>query len=72
MTHRSDETSSEQQIALHTLVGATDAAFCELMGIDVDRYWQYKTESIPRLKFSSQFDTWLKTGRPIDVDERIV
>jgi hypothetical protein len=54
-------------IPLHVLVSATDSVFCDQMGIDHDDYIKYKTESIPRLKFSSQFDTWLKTGRPIDV-----
>jgi hypothetical protein len=54
-------------IPLHVLVSATDRVFCDQMGIDHDDYIKYKTESIPRLKFSSQFDTWLKTGRPIDV-----
>jgi hypothetical protein len=54
-------------IPLHLLVSATDLVFCDQMGIDHDDYIKYKTESIPRLKFSSQFDTWLKTGRPIDV-----
>jgi len=52
---------------LHLLVGATDRAFCEQMGYDIHDYVAFKDKSVPRLKFSSQFDTWLKTGRPIDV-----
>jgi hypothetical protein len=52
---------------LHLLVGATDRAFCQQMGFDFEEYVMFKDQSIPRLKFSSQFDTWLKTGRPIDV-----
>ena len=52
---------------LHILVGATDQAFCEQMGFEYQNYTQFKDQSMPRLKFSSQFDTWLKTGRPIDV-----
>jgi len=52
---------------LHMLVGATDRTFCEQMGYDLQDYVAFKEESVPRLKFSSQFDTWLKTGRPIDV-----
>ena len=52
---------------LHLLVGATDQAFCEQLGYDYHEYVTFKDESVPRLKFSSQFDTWLKTGRPIDV-----
>jgi hypothetical protein len=54
-------------IPLHILVSSTDRVFCDQMSIDHVDYIAYKTESIPRLKFSSQFDTWLKTGRPIDV-----
>lgn len=54
-------------IPLHVLVSATDRVFCDQMSIDHADYIKYKTKSIPRLKFSSQFDTWLKTGRPIDV-----
>lgn len=52
---------------LHLLVGATDRAFCEQMGYDFQDYVAFKDSATPRLKFSSQFDTWLKTGRPIDV-----
>jgi hypothetical protein len=52
---------------LHLLVGATDEAFCEQLGYDYHEYVAFKDQSVPRLKFSSQFDTWLKTGRPIDV-----
>jgi hypothetical protein len=53
---------------LHLIVGATDRAFCEQMGFDFEDYALFKDQSVPRLKFSSQFDTWLKTGRPIDVE----
>lgn len=52
---------------LHLLVGATDRAFCEQLGYDYQDYVAFKEQSVPRLKFSSQFDTWLKTGRPIDI-----
>jgi hypothetical protein len=52
---------------LHAMVGATDPAFCKLMGLDMHAYLEFKQESAPRLKFSSQFDTWLKTGRAIDI-----
>lgn len=51
---------------LHLLVAATDRAFCQQMGFDLEGYVAFKKESAPRLKFSSQFDTWLRTGRPID------
>jgi hypothetical protein len=63
-----DDPSTRQLLPpLHLLVGATDRAFCEQMGFDFEEYVTFKDQSIPRLKFSSQFDTWLKTGRPIDV-----
>ena len=52
---------------LHVLVMADDKAFCEVMGVEVERFLSFKKEAIPRLKFSSQFDTWLKTGKPIDL-----
>jgi hypothetical protein len=51
---------------LHILVSSSDAAFCEHMGFDPDDFRDFQTQAIPRLKFSSQFDTWLRTGRPID------
>lgn len=53
---------------LHILAGASDDAFCRRMKYDYDTYMDFKKEAVPRLKFSSQFDTWLKTGRPIDLD----
>jgi hypothetical protein len=62
-----DDNDTAPVIPLHVLVSATDRVFCEQMSLDHADYIKYKTESIPRLKFSSQFDTWLKTGRPIDV-----
>jgi hypothetical protein len=62
-----NDNDSSPVIPLHVLVSATDLLFCDQMSIDHADFINYKTESIPRLKFSSQFDTWLKTGRPIDV-----
>jgi len=52
---------------LYVLVGTTDESFCERMSLNVNQYLLFKQEAIPRLKFSSQFDTWLKTGRPIEI-----
>lgn len=52
---------------LHLLAGCTDQSFCDSFGFEIDEFTSFKSDSIPRLKFSSQFDTWLKTGRPIDV-----
>jgi hypothetical protein len=52
---------------LHILVVATDQAFCTHFSFDMKDFLAFKADAIPRLKFSSQFDTWLKTGRPIDI-----
>eukprot|EP00429_Kryptoperidinium_foliaceum_P009791 CAMPEP_0176005088 /NCGR_PEP_ID=MMETSP0120_2-20121206/2026_1 /TAXON_ID=160619 /ORGANISM="Kryptoperidinium foliaceum, Strain CCMP 1326" /LENGTH=572 /DNA_ID=CAMNT_0017337785 /DNA_START=145 /DNA_END=1863 /DNA_ORIENTATION=+ len=53
--------------SLHLLVLSNDARFCDSLGLDPSEYSSFKDSAIPRLKFSSQFDTWLKTGRPIQV-----
>jgi hypothetical protein len=60
-------TTELKTLPLHLLVMASDEEFCEVMDFVQNEYLQYKEEAIPRLKFSSQFDTWLKTGRPIDL-----
>jgi hypothetical protein len=52
---------------LHILVVATDQAFCTHFAFDMKDFLVFRDDAIPRLKFSSQFDTWLKTGRPIDI-----
>jgi hypothetical protein len=52
---------------MHILVGSTDPIFCEELGLYLGEFELFKDDAVPRLKFSSQFDTWLKTGRPIDV-----
>ena len=62
-----DPVTQKPLLPLHILVSANDNAFCEAMGLDIETYRIFKTEEIPRLKFSSQFNTWLKTGRPIDI-----
>ena len=62
----SPQTEHSKPPPLHILVQATDASFCDHFRFDHDAYRFFKRESVPRLKFSSQFDTWLKTGRPID------
>ena len=53
-------------IPLHVLVGTTDEAFCEFIDVDVEEFNIYTREAVPQLKFSSQFETWIKTGKPID------
>ncbi|GAX16114.1 hypothetical protein FisN_3Hh406 [Fistulifera solaris] len=57
----------QKGLPLHILVSATDTTFCDEFNFDATEYSVFKREAIPRLKFSSQFDTWVKTGRPIDV-----
>lgn len=52
---------------LHLLAGATDEVFCRQLNLSLSEYIVFKEEAIPRLKFNSQFDRWLKTGRPIDL-----
>ena len=51
---------------IHVLASATDEKFAEYYNVDPVDYQNYKKEAIPRLKFSTQFVTWIKTGRPID------
>jgi hypothetical protein len=58
--------SSPTTLSLHLLAMASDAAFCQAMDLDLEDYLQFKIDAVPQLKFSSQFDTWLKTGRPIN------
>ena len=52
---------------LHLLAGASDDKFCRQMKLSLKDFQAFKDEAGPRLKFSSQFDRWLKTGRPIDL-----
>ena len=51
---------------IHILASATDDQFTKYYNIDISDYEKYKKDAIPRLKFSTQFVTWIKTGRPID------
>ena len=53
--------------SLHILAVASDKKYCEYLKVETKEYTAFKVDTIPRLKFSSQFDTWLKTGIPIDV-----
>ena len=52
---------------LHLLAGASDDKFCRQMKLSLNDFQAFKDEEGPRLKFSSQFDRWLKTGRAIDL-----
>lgn len=55
-----------KMLPLHILAGSDDEKFCSFLGVAVQDFKKFKMEAVPRLKFSSQFDTWLKTGRPIE------
>jgi hypothetical protein len=68
-SERSSVSSSPQPGTppLHLLVMASDDAFCKAMNFEPESFAKFKKEAIPRLKFSCQFDTWLKTGKPIDL-----
>ena len=65
----SPNTSSDRIVLppLHLLAGASDEVFCRQLNLSLGEYSAFKEEAVPRLKFNSQFDRWLKTGRPIDV-----
>lgn len=52
---------------LHLLAGASDEVFCRQLNLSLSEYTAFKEEAAPRLKFNSQFELWLRTGRPIDV-----
>jgi len=52
---------------IHLLAGASDEVFCRQLNLSLSEYTAFKEEAAPRLKFNSQFELWLKTGRPIDM-----
>jgi hypothetical protein len=57
---------------LHLLAGANDEVFCREMKLSLTEYLKFKEKAAPRLKFASQFDIWLKTGRPIDLSDAAI
>ena len=66
----SSKTPRDKQVLLpplHLLAGASDEVFCRQLNLSLSEYSAFKEEAVPRLKFNSQFDRWLKTGRPIDM-----
>jgi mTERF. len=65
--YRSQEVTG--RLPLHILAGASDQIFCKRMKYSYEDYMKFKKEAVPILKFSSQFDTWISTGRPIDLDD---
>ena len=68
----SSPNSSDPLPPLHLLAGANDEVFCREMKLSLTGYLKFKEKAIPRLKFASQFDRWLKTGRPIDLSDAII
>ena len=52
---------------LHLVAGASDEVFCNQMKLSLTKYLDFKEEAVPRLKFSNQFELWLKTGKSIDL-----
>jgi hypothetical protein len=63
----SSSSNSAHLPPLHLLAGANDEVFCREMKLSLKEYLEFKKEAVARLKFASQFDRWLKTGRPIDL-----
>jgi mTERF len=61
------EKASVMAPPLYVLAGTTDAEFCARLGYDITDYLAFKNEATPHLKFTSQFETWIETGRPIDI-----
>jgi hypothetical protein len=55
-----------ERLPLHVLAASTDFSFCAYCKCDLAEYREFLRQSIPRLKFSAQFDNWLRTGRPVD------
>ena len=51
---------------LHILAASDDTKFCKHFKFDESTFSRYKEYAIPKLKFSSQFENWIKTGTPID------
>lgn len=53
---------------LHLLAGATDEVFCRQLSLSTKEYLSFKKSAAPQLKFNSQFEIWLQTGRPIKIN----
>jgi hypothetical protein len=52
---------------LHILALSTDLKFCSYFNFSVTSFYTYKEDAIPKLKFSTQFEIWIRTGAPIDI-----
>jgi hypothetical protein len=65
-----NENDTTVKIPLHLLVSGSDEAFCHALGegCTKEEYEGYKTDSFPRIKFSNQFATWLRSGTPIETN----
>jgi hypothetical protein len=53
---------------LHLLAGASDEVFCRQLSLSIKEYLSFKKSAAPQLKFNSQFEIWLQTGRPIKIN----
>jgi len=65
-TGSQEEEEFAQSPSLHILVSCTDEDFCAQKNLNLTNYTAFRKQESSRLKFSSQFDTWLQTGRAID------
>ncbi len=52
---------------LHILALSTDLKFCSYFNFSVTAFYTYKEDAIPKLKFTTQFEIWIRTGAPIDI-----
>ncbi len=64
---RPDGAAPAKPPSFEMLAKVRDDTFCRSLGSNLDAYEKFKNETIPQLKFASQFDIWPKTGRPIDL-----
>ena len=68
---RKEETKHRTSLPpLHILAGSSDDVFCKQMSICLPDYLSFKKAKIPQLKFNSQFEIWLQTGRPIEIEKK--
>lgn len=51
---------------LHILALSTDMQFCSYFNFSETSFFMYKQDAIPKLKFTTQFENWIRTGAPID------
>lgn len=52
---------------LHILTISTDLQFCSYFNFTATSFHLYREDAIPKLKFTAQFENWIRTGAPIDI-----